>query len=918
MTFLSALYQLFIGPLELLFEIIYAISYSVIGNPGLAIVPLSIAINSICLPLYLRADSIQKETRDKELKMAPMVKHIKKHFQGDERYMMLQTYYRIENYKPIHGLRSSVSLFLQIPFFMAAYHCLSNLRILDGERFGLIADLGKPDALITIGALTINVLPILMTIINIGSGLIYAKKSSVKDKIQLIGLALVFLIILYNSPSGLVFYWLLNNVYSLGKNIVLSTKNPKTVAKYLMAALGVLIWIAEAYTLYSLPLELLIVLLILPLFLEKLKEQKKKVHFELKLSDQSNPLLFFMGCLTLAILSGILIPSAVVGDSPMEFIAVNRYQSPFIHIIYSSLLSFGAFVIWPAVFYYLSTKKVRRIFDITIWAFTITAVINYMFFGTKLGTILPLLQYEKGLNFTAPVIVLNTVICIVTGVLCFIFWDKIKDVVKVLYCIMVIVMFGMSVKNSVDIARQIPAIEQAVQYAIKEEEPCLRMSKKGKNVVVLVLDRAIDSFVPFIFNEKPELFEQYQGFVWYPNTISYGNMTNVGSPGLYGGYEYTPEEINKRKDEWLGDKQNEALHIMPALFDEEGYDVSVFDPPYAGYQNIPDLSIYDDYPNIHAFLVDKGGLRERNEEFINMKFDLWKRNFFCFSLLKMLPLRMQSTLYEDGMYLSLNTGDLVKVQKSQGEVVGLGGMNEFQNAYYVLEELPNLTDISEDCIGSFSMMHNTTTHSPVILQEPEFEPKAVPHNAEYDQQHKERMGFDGSILRLDKKEDVTAMEHYHVNAAALLKIGEWLDYLKEQGIYDNTRIIIVADHGAALRCFDEMTFGNGDEKDVMYYNPILLVKDFDSTGDLTTDYSFMTNADTPVLAFEGIVENPVNPYTGKKIDNSKKDEEEQHIFATMFWDVSRNNGNTFTSDEWYALKNHNIFDMNNWSFIGIY
>ena len=70
---------------------------------------------------------------------------------------------------------------------------------------------------------------LLMTLINIVSGIIYTKGHPLKSKIQVYGLALVFLVLLYHSPSGLVFYWLLNNVFSLVKNIFYKLKDPKKV-----------------------------------------------------------------------------------------------------------------------------------------------------------------------------------------------------------------------------------------------------------------------------------------------------------------------------------------------------------------------------------------------------------------------------------------------------------------------------------------------------------------------------------------------------------------------------------------------------------------------------------------------------------------------------------------------------------------
>ena len=110
MTFLSALYTLVISPLELLFEIIFTIANKIIGNEGISIIFLSLAVNFLVLPLYKRADELQAEERDIQASMASRIKQIKSTFKGDERFFMLQEYYRIKHYKPIYALKSSVSL----------------------------------------------------------------------------------------------------------------------------------------------------------------------------------------------------------------------------------------------------------------------------------------------------------------------------------------------------------------------------------------------------------------------------------------------------------------------------------------------------------------------------------------------------------------------------------------------------------------------------------------------------------------------------------------------------------------------------------------------------------------------------------------------------------------------------------------
>lgn len=66
-----------------------------------------------------------------------------------------------------------------------------------------------------------------------------------------------------------------------------------------------------------------------------------------------------------------------------------------------------------------------------------------------------------------------------------------------------------------------------------------------------MLDRAVGEFLPYIFNKKPELQAQFDGFTAYMDVVSTGSLTNMGTPALMGGYEYTVDQINLRKDEKL-------------------------------------------------------------------------------------------------------------------------------------------------------------------------------------------------------------------------------------------------------------------------------------------------------------------------------------------------------------------------------
>ena len=75
----------------------------------------------------------------------------------------------------------------------------------------------------------------------------------------------------------------------------------------------------------------------------------------------------------------------------------------------------------------------------------------------------------------------------------------------------------------------------------------------------------------------------------------------------------------------------------------------------------------------------------------------------------------------------------------------------------------------------------------------------------------------------------------------------------------------------------------------------------------------MTNADVPTMAFDGLIEDPVNPFTGMKI-NSEAKKDKQYVTTSAHFNPVLNNGMTFdTSDGcWYEVTPGDIFDEKNW------
>jgi hypothetical protein len=566
------------------------------------------------------------------------------------------------------------------------------------------------------------------------------------------------------------------------------------------------------------------------------------------------------------------------------------------------------------VFYWLTNKKYRAYFEIAVWIICGIMTLNYMFFGKNLGILSNSLNYENGMSFDRVQKMQNLAIIIGVAIIMFAIYRFGRKIVPQVLIICAIALGVMSFYNVVKINESVSVIKVSVTQA-KEDVPSFSFSKSGKNVVVLMMDRGMNEYIPYLFNEKPKLKDMFSGFTYYPNTLSFGGFTNFGTPALFGGYEYTPVEINKRDTETLASKHNEALKVMPVLFDKNDYKVTVCDPPYANYQWIPDLSIYDKYPDIHKYITS-GKFVSKESRVIKSVNN--KRNFFCYSIMKTAPLFAQAVLYDDGNYYHERAVDgqtsvnnfVAEGQTSVNNFVADGMNPTFMNAYSTLENLSNMTKIKDDNTNTFLMMTNDTTHEPMLLQEPDYVPAEHVDNTAYETENANRFTIDGKTLKMETSEHYV---HYQTNMASMLKIGEWMDYLKKNNVYDNTRIIIVADHGRPLQQLNDMILDDGKNilYDAEFYNPLLLVKDFNSNK-FSTSEEFMTNGDVPTFAMKDLIKNPKNPFTGKEINNNEKYDHHQYVLGSMKWDIQENKGNVYLPGTWFKVHK-DVRDKNNWS-----
>ena len=91
-----------------------------------------------------------------------------------------------------------------------------------------------------------------------------------------------------------------------------------------------------------------------------------------------------------------------------------------------------------------------------------------------------------------------------------------------------------------------------------------------------------------------------------------------------------------------------------------------------------------------------------------------------------------------------------------------------------------------------------------------------------------------------------------------------------------------------------------------------MVKDFNSSS-FSVSEEFMTNADMPSIALQGLVEDPVNPFTNNPINQSGKTGD-LLVYSSNKTSIYINNGTRFVDPDGYWLTVHdNIFVEENWS-----
>lgn len=190
--------------------------HSVVGNWGWAIIILTVLIKLAFFPLS--AASYKSMARMKEVQ--PRLVQMKEQYKNDPTKLNkeMMEMYRKEKINPLGGCLPVV---IQIPVFISLYWVLLLSVEMRGAPWTLwIHDLSAPDTSLSdlVGlSIPIGILPILMAIsMFVQTKLNPAPPDPVQAKVMLF-MPLAFSLMFFFFPSGLVLYYIVNNLLSIGQ-----------------------------------------------------------------------------------------------------------------------------------------------------------------------------------------------------------------------------------------------------------------------------------------------------------------------------------------------------------------------------------------------------------------------------------------------------------------------------------------------------------------------------------------------------------------------------------------------------------------------------------------------------------------------------------------------------------------------------
>jgi len=223
----------FFGGISKALIVVMRFFYSVVHSWGLSIILLAVFLNIILFPLTRK--SLTSIQRMQELH--PEMEKIKAKNKDNPQKLNKEIMELYKKYK-INPFSGCLPMLLQMPIFFALYQALMKSIELRNTKFLWIKDLSSPDALklpLTLPVIgnSINILPIVMAgamvlqqkLSTASMGAAVSEEQKQQQKMMLVIMPVMFGVIFYNMPSGLVLYWFMNTMLTIVEQMFIFRKD---------------------------------------------------------------------------------------------------------------------------------------------------------------------------------------------------------------------------------------------------------------------------------------------------------------------------------------------------------------------------------------------------------------------------------------------------------------------------------------------------------------------------------------------------------------------------------------------------------------------------------------------------------------------------------------------------------------------
>jgi YidC/Oxa1 family membrane protein insertase len=204
------------------------------GNWGVAIILLALLVRLVLYPFARRALHEQKRFNETQRILKPQLAEIKARYRGGEQAEHIEELYRAHGVSPVAGMKPLLLVLLQLPILVALFQILLHAPDLKNAAFLWIADLSQPDRMATLWmslpwfGSSLNILPFALAASTMLGALFIPGEGdrAVVRKALWTGLAMavVFFVLFYSFPAGLVLYWIATNLLAAGQQAIVARR----------------------------------------------------------------------------------------------------------------------------------------------------------------------------------------------------------------------------------------------------------------------------------------------------------------------------------------------------------------------------------------------------------------------------------------------------------------------------------------------------------------------------------------------------------------------------------------------------------------------------------------------------------------------------------------------------------------------